>query len=38
MKGISVVVGKKKATAARYFLHSHLEVKQFLRRWPQLMS
>jgi trehalose-phosphatase len=38
MKGISVVVGKKKATAARYFLRSHLEVKQFLRRWPQLMS
>ena len=36
MKGISVVIGKRKATAAHYFLRSHSEVKQFLRRWRQL--
>ena len=38
MKGISVVIGRKKATAAHYFLRSHSEVKQFLRRWPQLTN
>lgn len=38
MQGISVVIGRKKATAARYFLRSHSEVKQFLKRWAQLTN
>lgn len=35
-RGLSIVVGQKAATAARYFLRSPGEVKVFLRRWVQL--
>ena len=33
MKGISVAVGKHTGTAARYFVRSPAEVKNFLKRW-----
>jgi trehalose 6-phosphate phosphatase len=33
MHGISVVVGRSKRTAARYFLRSPAEVRRFLERW-----
>jgi len=36
MKGISIVVGKRRKTAARYYLRSPAEVRQFLERWVEI--
>jgi trehalose 6-phosphate phosphatase len=38
MKGISVVVGRQHSTAARFFLHSPGEVKQFLERFCEVTA
>lgn len=38
MKGISVIVGKRNATAARYFLRSTSDVRKFLERWLDLIA
>ena len=38
MKGISVAVGRRSGTAARYFVRSPVEVKKFLRRWKELLG
>jgi trehalose-phosphatase len=35
-KGISIVVGRRTNTAARYYLRSMDEVRQFLRRWLEV--
>ena len=37
MKGISVAVGRSRRTAARYFLRSPAEVKQFLERFCEVV-
>ncbi|HUL16727.1 MAG TPA: trehalose-phosphatase [Terriglobales bacterium] len=36
MKGISVAIGKRQGTSARYFLRSPAEVNTFLTRWDEL--
>ena len=36
MRGLSIVVGRRKKTAARYFLRSPGDVAQFLREWERL--
>lgn len=36
MDGISVAVGKRQGTAARYFVRSPADVKNFLKRWKEL--
>lgn len=38
MHGISVVVGRRRRTAARFFLRSPGEVRQFLEGWSELVS
>jgi len=37
MKGISVVVGRRRPTAARYFLRSPTEVKEFLEKFCEVV-
>ncbi len=36
MKGISIAVGKRRKTAARFYLRSPAEVRQFLERWVEI--
>lgn len=36
LQGISIVVGRRGRTAARYFLRSPREVAQFVNRWSEL--
>jgi trehalose-phosphatase len=34
--GVTIVVGRRENTAARYYLHSMAEVREFLRRWLEI--
>ena len=36
LRGITVAVGKRRRTAARYYLQSPAEVREFLERWKEL--